>query len=199
MMTWLTNLAINHTILVYFAIFITTIFEGPIVSVFSGIILKLGFVKLIPIVVTVIIGDLVGDIVWYVLGRNFGIQFVHKYGKYFNLHEDHIIKVSKVFNANKYKILLGSKLTSGLGFAPTILFLAGLSKIPFKNYFIINLVGQVIWSGLLLSTGFFFSHWYGTLNSTFQKISLISFVVIALILLLRYKTNKRNQINDYLK
>lgn len=198
MMTWLTNLAIDHTTLVYLAIFITTIFEGPIVSVFSGIILKLGFVKLIPIVATVILGDLVGDIIWYTLGRNFGISFVHKYGKYFNLHEDHIIKVSKVFNLHKYKILLGSKLTSGLGFAPTILFLAGLSKIPFKNYFITNLVGQVIWSSVLLSTGFFFSHLYGTLNGTFQKISLISFIVVILILLVRYMKNKRNQINDYL-
>ncbi len=199
MITWLTNLAINHTILVYFAIFITTIFEGPIISVFSGIILKLGFIKLIPIVVTVILGDLVGDIVWYMLGYHFGISFVHKYGKFFNLHEDHIIKVSKIFNVHKYKILLGSKLTSGLGFAPTILFLAGLSKVPFKNYFLTNVIGQLIWSSVLLSTGFFFSHWYGTLNGTFQKISLISFIVVILILLIRYMTNKRNQLNDYLK
>ncbi|MBC7767121.1 VTT domain-containing protein [Arenimonas sp.] len=199
MITWITNVAINHTVLVYLAIFITTIFEGPIISVFSGIILKLGFVKLIPIVATVIIGDLIGDIIWYVLGHHFGIRFVHKYGKYFNLDEGHIKKVSKIFNLHKYKILLGSKLTSGLGFAPTILFLAGLSKVPFKKYFMTNLVGQVIWSSVLLSTGFFFSHLYGTLNNTFQKISLVSFTVIALILLVRYMTNKRDQLNDYLK
>lgn len=199
MITWLTDFAINHTALIYLAIFITTIFEGPIVSVFSGIILKLGLVKFIPIVATVIIGDLAGDVVWYLLGRNFGTPFIHKYGNFFNLNEDHVLKVSKVFNENKYKILLGSKITSGLGFAPTILFIAGLSKIPFKKYFAINVGGQIIWSGMLLSTGFFFSHWYGTLNSAFQKISLVSFIAVILILLFRYIKNKRNEINDYLQ
>jgi membrane protein DedA with SNARE-associated domain len=74
----------------------------------------------------------------------------------------------------------------GLGFATATLFTAGLVKISFKKYMLLNFLGQIIWTGLLLSIGYIFGEWYDAIDNVFGKITLISGILIVVVLFFGY-------------
>ncbi len=183
MQEWLLQLFTDHQYLVYAALVIICFIEGPILTVLCGILIKLGGLPIVPIYLALMLGDLIGDVAWYWIGRKAGHPFVRRFGKYFSIEEKEISTVTKIFHKYHSSILIISKVTMGLGFAIVTLFTAGLVKVDFKKYFIINAIGQIIWTGFLLGVGYIFGHWYNALDNVFGKISLIGGVIIVLIVL----------------
>lgn len=182
---FLLNIAINHQYIIYLAVLVIAIIEGPIISVFAGILLHLGYVQFALILITIMSGDLIGDVVWYMLGNTYGHRFIYRFGKYFKITESSVAYIVNIFHTHRNKILVGSKLTTGFGFAPVVLFAAGMSRVPFKNYMLANTFGQIIWSGLLLGTGYHFSKFYSFLDTGFKKVFFISGIIICTVLLVR--------------
>lgn len=182
MQEWIINLSTHHMYLVYAFIILTACIEGPILSIIFGILIKLGYFSVLPIYFCLMIGDLFGDTIWYWVGHSFGYDFVKKYGKYFSIHMSDIDKVKKIFHRYKRSILLISKLTTGFGFAIVTLFTAGLVRIPFRQYISMNLLGQFVWTGLLMSLGYFFSELYITFDHVLARVSIIvGFIIIVAI------------------
>ena len=181
MEAWLIDLVTTHPFYVYGFIIILACAEGPILSMIFGAILRLGYVKLIPIYATLMIGDLIGDIVWYYIGRYFGYRFIKRFGKYFNLTEAGVAKVTAIFHHYKHRILFISKISNGFGFALVTLMTAGMVRIPFRRYLLINVIGQFVWTGLLLAVGYFFGHAYVTINNILGKISIVALFVIVIL------------------
>jgi membrane protein DedA with SNARE-associated domain len=177
---WLTHIVVNYPILVYGVIILISSVEGPIVALLAGVFLRIGYLDLIPVYFALMIGDLIGDCWWYYVGRRWGHRFVELYGKYFSVREKNIHKVTKIFHKYKNSILLISKLTAGLGFAVATLITAGMVGIPFKRYITLNIMGQFIWTALLLSVGYLFSHLYVTFNNFFSRMSLIACAIVVL-------------------
>jgi len=139
----------------YILIFIGTIFEGPVVMMGSGFLFGLGQFSFWPMYLALVFGDFVADIGWYCLGR-FGTRtIIYKYGHFIGLTPTTVERVENQFIKYHQKILIISKLTMGLGFAAVVLVVAGIFKVPFKNYVILNLVGGFIWTGLLVAVGYF--------------------------------------------
>jgi membrane-associated protein len=183
---WLLQLAANHGLIIYVAILFVAIAEGPIISILGGIFAHLGYVHLIPILLTVMAGDLVGDILWYGLGAKYGTGFVGRFGRFFGITPENIESISGIFHRHKYTILIISKLTTGLGFAPVVLFTAGMSNVPFGRYMAINAIGQLVWSSMLLAVGFYFGRFYSFLDNGFEKLTLVAGAIIVVFLISRY-------------
>ena len=177
-MQWLLDLASNHAPWVYAAILLTAIAEGPYISLILGVILHLGYLSFFPVYGILMLGDLIGDTVWYAIGRIYGHRFIRRFGKYFSLHEEQVNKVMKIFEKYKVRVLFISKISNGFGFALLTLMTAGMIKIPFGKYLAINLVGQFVWTGLLLSIGAFLGHAYETVNGILAKMSVIALAVL---------------------
>lgn len=178
MQDWLIQLLQDHQYLFYFFVVFICIIEGPILTVLSGILVHLGAFPLIPIYIALVFGDLFGDVVWYWVGRKFGHPFVRKFGKYFSIEEKEISTVTHVFQKYDTRILIISKLTMGLGFSTVTLFTAGLVKVPFKKYFIINAAGQLFWTALLLAIGYIFGEWYSAIEGMLGKLSLVGLILL---------------------
>ena len=126
----------------YLLVFLITIVEGPAIMVFSGFLAKVGFLYWLPAYLALMAGDLAGDVAWYLAGRRWGMKFVDRFGRYFSLDRYSVEKVNEKFHNYKNSILLISKLTMGFGFAIVTLFGAGMAKIPFKRFLLINFLGQ---------------------------------------------------------
>ncbi len=186
MQEWLINLSINHAFWVYFIIILTACVEGPILSMIFGVLIKLGYFSLLPIFLALMLGDLVGDTIWYFIGKHFGYRFVNKYGKYFSITRESIDKVTIIFHKHKRPILIISKITTGFGFAIVTLFTAGLVRIPFRHYIIMNLLGQFIWTGLLIGVGYFFSNLYIVFDNILARISIIALFLFIICAFLGY-------------
>lgn len=187
MENWLIQFDMRHVYLVYILIVALAYAEGPIISMISGFLLKLGYLKLLPIYVAIMLGDLIGDVFWYWIGRRFGYQFVDKFGKYFAIDRDSIGKVEKIFHKYKNSILLFSKMTNGLGFSLVTIITAGMIRIPFSRFITLNIIGQFIWSGIMLSIGYFFGKLYLQVNDVLWKITVAGIFIIFFLLFMRYK------------
>jgi len=139
----------------YLFIVILAFLEGHIISLVCGFLARLGMLNIFLAWISISIGNLIGDIVLYWLGFKYGMSFVTKYGKYFGLNKNLIEKATEIFHRHKKSILFSSKLTNGFGMAMPILFTAGSIKIPFKTYMFWNIFGELIWTGILISLGYF--------------------------------------------
>lgn len=173
----------------YFLLFLGTIVEGPVVMLTSGFLYRLGQFEFFPMYLTLMAGDLVADVGWYAVGYYGTRPLINKFGDFLNITPEIIDKIEKRFNTYQNKILFISKITMGFGFALATLIVAGMLKVPFKKYVLLNLAGGFIWTLFLIVIGYFFGNVYALLTKplkvAFLLISAI-FVIITLYLVNRY-------------
>lgn len=169
----------------YILLVIGTIIEGPIVMMISGFLFGLGQFNFIPMYLALVLGDFIADILWYCVGRFGTRQVLFKYGHFIGVTPEIIEKVENRFNQYHQKILIISKLTMGLGFAFIVLIVAGIFKVPFKNYVILNLIGGFIWTAFVVAIGYFLGNIFLMITGP-MKIIFAIFILIAFIFGLRY-------------
>ena len=176
----------THEYLVYVLMLLIAIAEGPILAFICGIMYRWGYFPFLPMYLILMLGDIIGDIVWYYIGKTAGLKFVAKYGHYFGLKPELVSRVEYYFHKYKQPILIVSKLTTGFGFATVVLFTAGLVKIPFRNYITINILGQFVWTGLLMGAGYLFGHLYSTFDNVFHRTALVAGLIVMVIAIVQF-------------
>ncbi len=190
---WIVAFGATHDYLVYILIAIIACAEGPWISLVLGVILRLGFLYFWPIYIALMLGDLVGDVIWYYIGRRYGYSFIHKHGHRFNITEEAVARLTHLFHKHKHVVLFLSKISNGLGFAIVTLMTAGMIKIPFGRYIIVNVFGQLVWTGFLIGVGYFFSTLYITVNNVLGKISITAGIILVAFLGYRYYKFLKNK------
>ncbi len=167
----------------YFILAPLTLIEGPLVMMVSGLLLRLGYFSFLPLYLCLVISDFAGDIVWYWIGYHFGNRFTKKFGRFFSITEEGVAIVEKLYHEHHNKILIISKLTTGFGFAVVTLFTAGMVKIPFKRYALLNFIGEFIWTGLLLSVGYYLGEAYVHVDNIIGKFSIVAMIIVVFLAL----------------
>lgn len=152
----------------YPIIYPLAIFEGPVVSIIAGFLIRTGFLGFWATYFLLMAGDLTGDVIWYLVGRHGARPLINRWGHFFSLTTDNVEKLQGLFQKHQTKILFISKLTTGFGFAIATLIAAGAAHVPFKKYFAINFFGQFIWTGILVALGYFVGHIYGLFDKSLQ-------------------------------
>ncbi len=186
--------AILHNILFwlesskYILLFIGTIFEGPVVMMVSGFLYGLGQFDFLPMYISLVSGDFTADILWYSIGRFGTRKTILKYGHFVGVTPDTISRVENQFLKFHQKILIISKLTMGFGFAAVILVVAGMFKVPFKNYVLLNLIGGFIWTAFLITIGYFLGNIFNMVSKS-MKVSFLIIVFTLFIFGLKYMNN----------
>lgn len=163
----------------YAALVPASLIAQPLVALIAGVLVRLGSLYF-PLAYTCVVGGaLLGDIMWYSIGRRWGDSFAKRYGRYFNITEHQISATKRIFSRNQGRILFLSKITNGFGFAIVILFTAGLSRISFARFILYNIAGEMIWTGALMGVSIFLSGLYAKVGSIIDGISLTAFVILA--------------------
>ena len=168
----------------YILLLIGTIVEGPVIMLASGFLYHLGQFDLLPMYLCLVLGDFIADIGWYCVGRFGTRSVIFKYGHYVGVTPEKLKKVEERFQKYHQKILIISKLTMGFGFALVVLIVAGIFKIPFKNYVILNLVGGFIWTAFIITIGYFLGNIYTAIPES-VKISFL--LAVFLMILIGFK------------
>ncbi len=184
--TTIVQFGTTHDYLVYILVAVIACAEGPWISLILGVVLRLGFFFFWPIYIALMVGDLVGNVVWYYIGRRYGHSFIGKHGHRFSITEAGVERMTHLFHKHKHVVLFLSKISNGLGFAIVTLMTAGMIKIPFGRYLIVNAVGQLVWTGFLLGVGYFFSNLYITVDNVLGKVTITVGIVVLAFLGYRY-------------
>jgi len=164
----------------YPLILVAAIIEGPILMIACGFLLSLGLLDLAPLFTMLVLGDLLGDLMWYYIGYYFADPFLHKHGHFFSVTPETFARAKELFHHYHVKIMLISKVTLGFGMALATLMAAGATRIPLARYMLLNLVGELVLVSILLSIGFFFGHLYGAIANDFKIFFLSVTVLIVL-------------------
>lgn len=164
----------------YVALFVGMIIEGPMLMITSGFLIHSGFFDLIPTFFAIMLGDLVGDTMWYNIGRYGALPAIYKYGKIFHITPEIFEKTEELFKKYHERILIISKLTIGMSIAT--LLTAGATKISFKKFISINFLAEIILVSGMLTIGYFFGQIY---FSTPHKWKII-FLIFILIMITTY-------------
>jgi len=181
----------------YPLIAVGVIFEGPILMIASGLLYRTGFFELAPLFIAILAGDLIGDVFWYMSGRYFADPILKKHGKFIGITPEKFEKIKDLFSRYHERILIFSKLTLGLGFAIGILAVAGMTKVSFKRYMIINIIGEFFLVSILLSVGYLFGELYLGISDNLKAafIAIVFVVVIsAFYFFSRYIRNKSKEL-----
>lgn len=166
----------------YPILFVGTIIEGPMLMIACGFLLRYGYFDFLPLFITLASGDLLGDIIWYYVGHFYAHSFISKFGRFFHITPERFEKAKNLFAKYHVNLLLISKVTLGFGMAIVTLIAAGASRIPFRTYFFLNFIGELILIGIMLSIGYFFGSLYEKIEEGFRISFIVSMAVIAVAL-----------------
>ncbi len=166
----------------YWIIFPIAVFEGPIIIIISGFLVNLGYLNGWIAYVVVIIADMIGDSLYYVIGRFWGkSRFIKRIGKYIGYDESSEKFIEEHFKRHKVKTFLIGKVSHGLG--GTIQVASGIAKVTYKEFFWLSLLGTAPKALGLLVLGYYMGSYYERINGYLQNIALVSFSVFILVMM----------------
>ena len=137
------------------------VLEGPIVTVIAGYLASLSILSLWLIVPCVIIADIVGDCLMYLLGRLALGSLSPRWRDRLGLSRRRLFHLMRGFRRNGTRILVAAKLTHAAGFAA--LTGAGAARMPFMEFLVANTLASIPKSLFFVVLGYLFGSAYETI------------------------------------
>lgn len=158
-------------------LFLIAVVEGPIATVIGAYVASLGLINLFAVYSVVVLADLVGDTICYILGR-FGHEAILKrWGSRLGLNQTRLAVLEEHFRLSGGKTLLIGKLTHSAGFM--ILLAAGASKMFFGTFIWYNFVGTIPKSLFFLVVGYTLGYAYKDIDIYISEASFVVLIVAA--------------------
>jgi membrane protein DedA with SNARE-associated domain len=164
----------------YFFLFFFVIIQGPLVKLLSGAAVSTTYLNFYAVILVSICASLSADIGWYYLGR---------LGKFPRLFRRNAVQRKKTIDTlqnamhkHYFKVLLLGKLSLGLAI-PSIL-AAGISKVSWRKWVPVVLLGEVLYTVMLVLIGFYAAESISHANQTIKLIGLILTGIFLLILVI---------------
>ena len=180
----------------YALIFFGAIIEGPILTVASGFLLHLGVFNVLPLFLSLAAGDLAGDVIWYYVGYFLVEPMLKKNGHFLSVTPEVLEKTKELFHRYHARILLISKITMGFGMALVTLMVAGISRVSFRTYMILNTLGEIVLLTLMLSIGYFFGQLYPYVAKDFRLAFVIGIIIITVIFVYGFSRYMKKKITS---
>ncbi len=174
--------------------FLGAYIEGTVVMLTGGVLLRLGELQFLPLYTALILGDVLSDIMWYWVGYLGARRFVMRWGYLVNATPEIVAKLERRFHKYHLQILVISKLTMGFGLAVPILTTAGMLRVSFTRYCVINIVGSFVWVAFVIFVGYTFGNVLALIPEQFQIGSFFA-LIIAFFLGLRYLNGKLENVD----
>lgn len=160
----------------------TTIIAGPIVAIMGGYLASLGDLNIFSVFFALLIGDVIGDTMYYALGKWGRYGFIKRFGKYFFLPEEKIKHLEIYFQRHDWKILFFGK-TQPIGSA--ILVAAGVANMPYAPFMAYNIISSIPKIIFLEIIGYYFGNAYGQVQHLLN-VAAIGSVMIAILFIFVY-------------
>lgn len=124
--------------------------------ILAGTLMGSDILQIIPTIVAALAGSIFGITLSYILGRTLGIFFVHKYGGWVGIKEEHIQRVHNWFEKyGKWSLIIGYFIPGVRHFTG---FIAGTTGLEYNHFALFAYSGALLWVTTFLSLGYFFGN-----------------------------------------
>lgn len=173
----------------YLILFPISVMEGPIISIIAGVMIARDLFDPLLTWTILVMGDVVGDTLYYCLGRYGGRPFIKKHGHLLKLREEKMSEWEEHFHhkAPKRTLFLGKTQPWG----SVILFAAGATKMPYLKFLLINTVASIPKSLLLIAIGYYFNEAYIMMDRYLQYAGIILAIIGIFIVLYFFFRKKK--------
>jgi membrane protein DedA with SNARE-associated domain len=137
----------------YFLLAVLVAIEGPIATLLGAAAASAGLMRFWVVFISAAAGNLMADSLWYLLGYTGKVETALHLGRFMGLRRRHVDRLTFAMQKHGLKILFFAKLTAG--FMIPSLIAAGLVRLPWKRWFPVLLLGEMVWTGTLLFIGFY--------------------------------------------
>lgn len=162
---------------------------GPIVTIVASFMASLGVFNVWIVLLLSVVGDMIGDLLFYNIGAHWGMRFVHGLGKYIGINERRTEKLKSFFMQHGGKTIFMVKSTTGLCWATFIT--AGIVRMPIKKFIYYSFLGGIIWSGFLVAMGYFFGYMYERVVQYVEYAGWIIFILAIVVFVIVFFIKKR--------
>ncbi len=125
-----------------------SVVEGPAVSAATGFLSSQGYFGWPLAMVLLVGGDLIGDLIYYFIGRS-GMAPLSRFG----LGEAVSPEFQRQLKRHSTKMLLIGKWTHSIGCV--VLLASGMLRLPLQHFLLVNLLATVPKSGILFAAGYY--------------------------------------------
>lgn len=162
--------------------------EGPTAALLGGAAASGGLLNLVPVYISVVMGNLIADVGWYSVGRFYKIDSLSKLLQKVKVSSQRIAQLEQDIHNNAPKLLFFAKLT--VGFPIPILIATGMSRVRGYRWIIFLIFGELIKSAGLIGVGFLFSQTIKRASSSVQGILWVITAIFAISGFIWFKRRK---------
>jgi membrane protein DedA with SNARE-associated domain len=128
---------------------------------------------------------IVGDNVGYVLGRVAGDRLIRRYGHFVRLDEAKLAVGRDLFDRHGAKVVFFGRFVSIL--RTYAAFLSGTARMPWRQFFVYNAAGGVLWAALYAFASYGFGNAFSSAQTliTWSLVGVAVATVMAIAILLR--------------
>jgi len=166
----------------YLFLFPVVVVEGPIITVIAGFLSSLGFLNIFIAYAVIVVGDIVGDIMFYAIGYYGRQKFVNRWGRFLGITSERVERLEKHFEKHS-KTLIVVKLSQGIG--AVVLVAAGIARVPFRKFVWYNFIPTLPKSLILILIGYYSGESYVKISS-YLDYAAIGTVIAAVIFIVIY-------------
>lgn len=159
---------------------------------FAGYLISQNTLHFIPTLISSYLGSISGISISFLIGRKFGLNFLHKHGNFFHITEDRIHKTKKWFEGYGEWLFLFGYFIPGVRHLTAII--AGSADTKYSKFALFAYAGGLIWSITFVTIGFTFGKRWSLIIEEIHK-HIIIVVLIILILLIIYFILKNRVFN----
>jgi membrane protein DedA with SNARE-associated domain len=158
----------------YVLLFPIAVIEGPIAAIIAGALAASGEFTLTTVFILLVIADLLGDCLYYSLGRWGHERFLEGIASKLGLTEKRMAPLAKSFHKSDWKLLLLGKV-QGLG--SIILYFAGVTKMGVRRFLFWNLVGTLPKVFLFEAIGYLFGQTLINSPKYIDYVMIVTFLI----------------------
>jgi membrane protein DedA with SNARE-associated domain len=170
-------------------------FPAETTLVTAGVTLAIGMGHTLVLIFFAALGNIAGSTIAYGIGRFLGRPILLRFGKFIGITEIRLNKVEDQFNRSSTLFLVIGKF---IAFVRIIVpYLAGINKIPFVRFSLLNGVSAIVWSALFITIGRSVEGVWHRYKNFFEHhliiTGLIVLIVVFLVIFIKWVEGRRHR------
>ncbi len=166
-------------------------FPSEAVLIPAGYLIFEGKMNLFLVFLFALLGSLAGAYINYFLAKTLGRKFLERYGKYFFITHETLVKLDLYFCRHGSISTFSGRLIPGI--RQLISIPAGIARMDLVKFTLYTALGAGIWAGVLIGLGYFIGENQALIKEYLKEITVVTLVFLGAFILWYYKRNKQKE------